>query len=34
MCKHAVKKLLFVIMYVPDHYKTQKMYDKAILENG
>ena len=34
MCKHAVKKLPFVIRYVPDQYKTQKMCNKAILENG
>ena len=35
MCKHAVKKLLFVIRYVPDQYKTQEiMCDKAVLENG
>ena len=33
MCEHAVK-LLFGIRYVPDHYKTQQMWDKAILENG
>ena len=25
MCKNAVKKLLFAIMYVPDWYKTQEM---------
>ena len=34
MCKHAVKKLLFLIRYVPNKYKTQQMCDKAILENG
>ena len=34
MCKHAVKKLAFVIRYVPDCYKTQQMCNKAILENG
>ena len=34
MSKHAVKKLPFVIRYVPDQYKTQQMCDKAILENG
>ena len=33
MWKHAVKKLPFVIRYVSDQYKTQKMCDKAILEN-
>ena len=30
MCKHAVKKLLLVVRYVPDQYKTQKLCDKAI----
>ena len=34
MCKYAVKKLPFLIRYVPDQYKTQQMCDKAILENG
>ena len=34
MCKHAVKKLYFVIRYVPDRYKTQHMWDTAILENS
>ena len=34
MCKHAVNKLLFIIRYVPDQYKTQQMCDKSILENG
>ena len=34
MCKHAVKKLLFVIIYVSDRYKTEEMCDKSILENG
>ena len=34
ICEHAVKKLLFIIRYVPDWYTTQKMCDKAILENG
>ena len=31
MCKHAVKKLPFLIRYFPDKYKIQQ---KAILENG
>ena len=30
MCKHAVKKLPYLLRYVP---KTQQMCDKAILEN-
>ena len=34
MCKHAVKKLPFVIRFVHDRCKTQQMCDKAILENG
>ena len=34
MCKHAFKKLSFVIRYVSDRYKTQKMCDRAILENS
>ena len=36
MCKHAVKKLPYLIRYVPDGYKTQhdSIRDKAILENG
>ena len=34
MCKNAVKKLLFVMRYVPDQYKTQEMRDKVILKNG
>ena len=33
MCKHAVKKFLYLLRYVPDKYKTQQMCDKAILEN-
>ena len=34
MCKHVVKKLPYLIRYVPDQCKTQQMCDKAILENG
>ena len=34
MCKHAVKKLLFLIRCFADHYKMQEMCDKTILENG
>lgn len=30
MCKHAVKKLLFLIKYV---INTQRMCDKVIIEN-
>ena len=33
MCKHAVKRLSFVIRYVPDQYKSQQMWDDVILEN-
>ena len=28
-----LKKLPFVVRYVPDKYKTKKMFNKAILEN-
>ena len=34
ICKHAVKKLPYLLRYVTDQYKTQQMCDKAILENG
>ena len=34
MCNHSVKKLPFVIRYVPDRCKAHQMCDKAILENG
>ena len=34
MCEHVVKRLPFLIRYVPDQYKTQQTCDKAILENG
>ena len=30
MCKHAVKKLLYLLRYVSDQYKIQKMCDEAI----
>ena len=32
-CNNAVINVLFVIIYVSDRYKTQKMCDKIILEN-
>ena len=34
MCKHAVKKLPFIIRYIPDQYKTQQMCDRALSENN
>ena len=34
MCKHAVKKLLYLLRYVLDQYKTQQMCEEAILEKG
>ena len=34
MCKHAVKKLPYLLSYVPYWNKTQQMCDKAIPENG
>ena len=33
-CEHGVKKLTYLLIYVPDQYNTQQMCDKAILENG
>ena len=29
-----LKKLPYLLRYVPDWYKTQQMFDKAIIENG
>ena len=34
MCKHAAKKLSFLIKYVPDWYKTQQICHKVTLKNG
>ena len=34
MCKHAVKKLYFLIRYVLDRYKNQQICAKGILKNG
>ena len=34
MCKHDIKKLLYLLRYVSDKYKTQQMCDKSIIENG
>ena len=34
LCKHAVKKLPYLLRYVPDRYKTQQICNKVILENG
>ena len=34
MCKHADKKLLFLIQYFPDWYKIQQMCDKVAVENN
>ena len=33
MCNYAVKKLPFIIRYVPDQYKSKKMCNRAILKN-
>ena len=33
MCKYAVKKFLCLLRHVPDQYKTQRMCNKAILDN-
>ena len=34
MCKNAVAKMLLVIRYVHDQYRTLEISDKVILENG
>ena len=34
LCKHAVEKLPYLLRYVSDQCKGQKMCDKAVLENG
>ena len=34
ICKDAIKKLPFIIRYVPDPCNIKKMCDKAIPENG
>ena len=34
MSKHAVKKLPYLLRYVPDQYKNQLICDNVILENG
>ena len=34
MSKHVVKKLSYLWRYLPDQYATQRIGDKAILENG
>ena len=34
MWKHPVKKLHYLLRYVPRQYKTQQMCDKAIFKNG
>ena len=34
MCKLEVEKLPYLLINVPDQYRTQQMCDKAILENG
>ena len=31
MCNLAVKKLSFIIRYVSDQYKTEKIYDKLLI---
>ena len=33
MFKYSVKKFLCLFRHVPDQYKTQRMCDKAILDN-
>ena len=29
-CKHVLKKLPYLLRYVPDRYKTEQMYSKAV----
>ena len=31
MCKHAVKRLPYLLRYIPDQYNTQQMCDKSTL---
>ena len=31
MCKHAVKKLPYLLRYIPDQYNTQQMCDKSTI---
>ena len=33
LCKHAIEKLRYLLRYVSDQCKGQKMCDKAVLEN-
>ena len=33
MCKNAVNRLAFVVMYVPDGHKTEEMCNEGILRN-
>ena len=33
-CVKMQLKLLFVLRYIPDRYKTQQIWDKGVLENG
>ena len=32
ICKHGLRKLPYLLRYLPDWYETQKMCNKAILE--
>ena len=34
MRKHAVKKLYYLLRYVPNQYMIQQMYNEAVLENA
>ena len=34
MCKHAVKKLPYLLRHLSNQYKTQQMWNKTMLENG
>ena len=30
LCNHVIKKLPYLLRYVPDQYEPQQMYDEAI----
>ena len=32
MCKHTVKKLSYLVRYLPGQYNAQQIFEKAILE--
>ena len=34
ICKNTVEKFPFVMMHVPDWYKTHEMWDKYTIQTG